>query len=229
MTDSDGRRDWIRKTAHASLVAQVIFFLVSLGGFMSVNQSLWNRSYLVSLLVLEEVAQLIEFIYYVVAFMVIKRPLPTSSRYLDWFFSTPTMLISAIGFMHYERERLRGTDATLTLMQMIDEHAITLSVVLLLNGFMLLSGYFVELGRLPLLYIVPATIAFVGYYVIMLIDVGMASTESMVIWAYMFCVWGLYGVAITRSYVTKSIAYNILDVFSKNIYGAFLAFYIVFA
>ena len=40
---------------------------------------------------------------------------------------------------------------------------------------------------------------------------------------YFSFVWALYGVAAFMSYRVKNIAYNILDLFSKNFFGIFLA------
>ena len=40
---------------------------------------------------------------------------------------------------------------------------------------------------------------------------------------YFAGVWGLYGLASLMSYTYKNMAYNILDLFSKNFFGIFLA------
>jgi dipeptidase len=36
--------------------------------------------------------------------------------------------------------------------------------------------------------------------------------------------WGLYGVFAVMSYTIKNTGYNILDIFSKNFFGVFLAY-----
>jgi hypothetical protein len=38
--------------------------------------------------------------------------------------------------------------------------------------------------------------------------------------------WGLYGVFALTSYTVKNTVYNILDIFSKNFFGIFLAYII---
>ena len=43
---------------------------------------------------------------------------------------------------------------------------------------------------------------------------------------FMYIVWGLYGIAATQDDVTKNVAYNALDVVSKN-YGVFLFVYLL--
>jgi hypothetical protein len=47
------------------------------------------------------------------------------------------------------------------------------------------------------------------------------SPETSLIWFVFF--WSLYGVFSTMSYTTKNTGYNILDIFSKNFFGLFLA------
>ena len=37
-------------------------------------------------------------------------------------------------------------------------------------------------------------------------------------------VWGMYGVFAVMSYTVKNVGYNILDLFSKNFFGLFLAY-----
>ena len=218
-------------TARLSLAAQFLFFLVSLIGFFDVsNNSIWNQQYLVSLLILEEVSQAIEFSYYFIVSLVLRYPLPTYSRYLDWFFSTPIMLISAIGFMYYEEMRIATSSDSETILTLTtlwnDKFRSSIISVVLLNAVMLILGFMVEVQRIPPIYLITATIAFIGYYIIILIDVGTVSTAATSLWFYMFIVWGCYGIAATQPFGRKNISYNLLDILSKNVYGVFLALYI---
>jgi hypothetical protein len=41
---------------------------------------------------------------------------------------------------------------------------------------------------------------------------------------YFAGVWSLYGVAAIMPYYWKNIGYNILDIFSKNFFGLYLAY-----
>lgn len=221
-------------TARLSLVAQFVFFLVSLLGFFDVTDNLiWNKEYLVSLLVLEEVSQAIEFSYYFIVSLILRYPLPTYSRYIDWFFSTPIMLVSAIGFMYYEDLRISSSsksDVVLTLGSLWNDKLETsILSVIILNTIMLFFGFMVELKKIQSIYLITAMFAFVGYYVIIFIDVGNVSTATILLWSYMFIVWGCYGIAATQPFGPKNIAYNLLDILSKNIYGVFLALYIATA
>ena len=44
---------------------------------------------------------------------------------------------------------------------------------------------------------------------------------------FLVIVWGLYGVAAMTDLKTKNIAYNILDIVSKNFYGLFIYYIII--
>lgn len=229
MTSSETRL--VLLTARLSLAAQFLFFLISLIGFFDIsNNSIWNQQYLVSLLILEEVSQAIEFSYYFIVSLILRYPLPTYSRYLDWFFSTPIMLVSAIGFMYYEELRIATSSDSETVLTLTtlwnDKFRSSIISVVLLNAVMLIIGFMVEVQRIPPIYLITATIAFIGYYIIILIDVGTVSSATISLWFYMFIVWGCYGIAATQPFGPKNISYNLLDILSKNVYGVFLALYI---
>jgi bacteriorhodopsin len=229
MTSSETRL--VLLTARLSLAAQFLFFLISLIGFFDIsNNSIWNQQYLVSLLILEEVSQAIEFSYYFIVSLILRYPLPTYSRYLDWFFSTPIMLVSAIGFMYYEELRIATSSDSETVLTLTtlwnDKFRSSIISVVLLNAVMLIIGFMVEVQRIPPIYLITATIAFIGYYIIILIDVGTVSSATILLWFYMFMVWGCYGIAATQPFGRKNISYNLLDILSKNVYGVFLALYI---
>ena len=48
---------------------------------------------------------------------------------------------------------------------------------------------------------------------------------SIALFVAMLFVWALYGVAAAFSYKPKNIAYNVLDIVSKNFYGVLLTIY----
>jgi hypothetical protein len=48
---------------------------------------------------------------------------------------------------------------------------------------------------------------------------------SIGLFVAMFIVWALYGVAAVFPYKEKNVAYNVLDIVSKNFYGVFLTIY----
>jgi len=48
--------------------------------------------------------------------------------------------------------------------------------------------------------------------------------EIRVLFWYFFTFWGSYGLSAYMPYKEKNISYNILDLFSKNLFGVFLVY-----
>jgi hypothetical protein len=90
---------------------------------------------------------------------------------------------------------------------------------------MLFFGYLQEIGVLGL--VASTTLGFAGlvgsFYVIY--DGFASKTEdNLPLFWFMSSVWSLYGVAAWFPTAQKNAAYNVLDIFSKNFYGLFLAY-----
>ena len=101
--------------------------------------------------------------------------------------------------------------------------------VLLFNMVMLVFGLLVELERTPYpnACLALGGVSFVASFGILYTQY-VAPTDDIVallLFVFTYVVWGMYGVAATQPYVRKNVAYNILDIFSKNTYGVFLFVY----
>lgn len=200
-------------SAKISLAAQFLINLVTLGTLAFVE----TPDDLRLIVALEASVQLVEFLWYATA-VYRKREIVTSSRYIDWIISTPTMLLTSILFY-----RLRaGEDVVAT----FPDHAGLLVAVVLFNTAMLLCGLAIEY-KLASIYSAGLT----GYamlvvtFVIVATFVPQGDTLSETLHYATFLVWSLYGVAIALPYAPKNIAYNLLDVVSKNFFGIFLFVY----
>ena len=90
----------VEKTIYYSLAIQIITSLVSLDG---INFDLSERDYVLKdVLKLELVVQVVETLFYLwVVFASTDLSSMTPRRYIDWFITTPTMLLSTIIFMEY--------------------------------------------------------------------------------------------------------------------------------
>ena len=129
--------DWVQRTARWSLAAQVVLGIVGISAFA--HAEVYDRSILLGLLILDTTVQVVEFLFYV-AFVRIGVP-DVKYRYLDWFVTTPTMLVSAIVFFAYLR------DGTLT--GFFDRHAGDAILIVTVNACMLIFGLGYELARGP--------------------------------------------------------------------------------
>jgi hypothetical protein len=177
-----------------------------------------------SVLTIETIVQIIELIFYTwYAFQVHRIADVTRYRYYDWAVTTPLMLFTTM--VYFEYQNLLKEEKKLTLADFWDAHWKEVLLVAAFNLCMLFFGYLQEIGVLGL--VASTTLGFAGlvgsFYVIY--DGFASKTEdNLPLFWFMSSVWSLYGVAAWFPIAQKNAAYNILDIFSKNFYGVFLAY-----
>lgn len=204
--------DWVALTARASLAAQVIVNVVSVVGVALPNAD--DTPDLRVILGLEAASQAIEFLYYAVAVLVFGGRIRTWTRYIDWYVSTPVMILSeCMFFLHRRNESIYDLPG-----------AFYAAVVL--NAAMLSFGLAAEtsaLSRGPAVAV--GSLFFVGSWTATasLVDDGDAVSVTVLFVTY--GVWSLYGVAALLSEVWRNVSYNLLDIVSKNLFGVFLTVY----
>lgn len=162
---------------------------------------------------LEIAAQLIQFSFYC---LVVSKiiDLSTWMRYVDWFVSTPLMLASTTLFVLH---RADVDDAVWT--------SGRLHLMLASNWIMLSCGLAVELNAIPrIVGVVAGSVALSATFFVMGLSLA---RDALSVWlvGVTFVVWALYGVAALLDDVSKNVAYNVLDVASKNAFGVFLVVY----
>ena len=207
---------WVSSTARASLLIQVISGIANV-----VLVALSNNigSDLQIILALDTIAQFIEFVYYVVAVCYMKDGIRTWTRYFDWFFSTPMMLITMGMFFRYRDEH--DVETALSHPYMV--------LSLLSNALMLLFGFGAEIGQLSRTNgLFGGSIAYIATFTFLSILIPPNDYLCIGLFTFTTVVWGLYGVAFIFSFTVRNVAYNLLDIFSKNVFGLFLAAYIIF-
>jgi hypothetical protein len=199
------------------------------------------------LLKLELYVQLVEGIFYfwlITNFHIIKNI--TVHRYYDWIITTPTMLFSyCVYLIHiksnskedieenkYQNEKQHNqpveqkhtTDNNDSLLELIINNSEKLLPIFILNTLMLLFGYLTEIGKLSV--ITGVSLGFVPFFIMFYLiyeNYAKFTHIGRISFFYFSIVWGLYGIAALASYRIKNIGYNILDLFSKNFFGIFLA------
>ena len=166
------------------------------------------------ILALELLPQVVEFAYYAAVAFWFGAALPTWTRYLDWAVSTPVMLLSAALFLRHRGGAPSGG---------------ALAAYLLCNWAMLACGFAVERGYRAdrLLGLALGGAAFVLSFTALSLFLNADDGLSLGLFWGMYLVWGLYGVAAALDEVRKNVAYNALDVVSKNFYGLFLFAYVL--
>ena len=133
----------------------------------------------------------------------------TSVRYLDWFLTTPLLLVSFALYSSYSHDESEVIDL------------FPLTYIIALNLLMLYFGFMGETGRMSKY---PAFImGFVAYGFLMwalyesyIRDRG---DDNQILFYAFAAVWAFYGFAYLLDVERKNISYNILDIISKAGFG----------
>lgn len=208
----------LEASAYTSLFLQFITGIIDIFGLSIDIPS--DKIIFKDLLKVELTVQSIEFIFYIWMILnlsTIKNITPY--RYLDWFLTTPTMLITFIAYL--------DNNNYTNLSQFIFDNISFVFEIIFLNILMLLFGFFAELQIIPYtIGILFGFIPFIYYFKIIYNKYIHKDTSKDKINLYWFFViiWTIYGIAAFTPYVLKNTMYNILDLFSKNGFGIFLVY-----
>ena len=225
----------IYNSARFSLIVQIIICLICSYGLTFKLEP--KHIILNELLILETVVQVIELMFYVglvYSFSKLKNNVSVL-RYYDWFLTTPTMLFTIIAFMIYKnqlnkQEKNKEKSGSYTsITSIFQENKEIIMHILLLNAAMLGFGV---LGEKKILSrkraFLSGSAAFTSaFYLIYENFVNDLLINKQVFW-FNFILWAMYGIAYTFSYKNQNIAYNILDIFSKNLNGLLIFGYIYY-
>jgi hypothetical protein len=180
-------------------------------------------------LILENYVQIIEGSFYIWFIYFYTKNVDkediASYRYYDWFFSTPLMIISTVAYFHHNNTKLNSVSLNTNLLNFISNDIQKIGELLFYNFNMLFIGYLQELKLISL-----AVSTIFGFFFFGLLFYKMFiyyvknNSVNYTIFYLMFFIWALYGIAALYKNKIKNASYNILDVFSKNFFGLFLAY-----
>ena len=231
-------------SVYVSLVIQIITGVFDM--FIIFTHNTKKLLLLKSLLFLEVIVQAIEGTFYawmVTLFSSIKNVTP--NRYFDWMITTPIMLFTLCIYLDYlrsekhdekeeneekENEKKKTLDnfQNYTLEPIINafsKNKNTLIPIFILNWMMLLLGYLGEIGIINnLTAVIYGFIPFIAYFIIIYNHYAKYTDLGKQLFYYFFIIWSIYGFAALMSYYWKNICFNVLDIFSKNFFGIFLAY-----
>lgn len=209
------------ESAYSSLIIQFIVGLINIYGLnIDVTD---NKKIIKDILKLEFGVQIIEFIFYtwmIFNFKLIENITPY--RYLDWIITTPTMLITLIAYLNNENDS--------SLKDFLSKNKLFIIKLITLNIMMMSFGLAGELNYMD--YNTAIAIGFIPfiYYFKMIYDkyliTNTESNKTKLYW-FFFIIWTIYGVVAFLPYEQKNTAYNILDLFSKNLLSVFLVIIIL--
>jgi len=212
-------KDAIRWSLDASLFAQWSTLFIN---FISLVPTLSPKdAILQSVLWIETAVQIIELGFYTwYSYYFSSVAEATFYRYHDWFITTPLMLVSTMIYFDYKNK----PEEEITLESFIQEHWSDVLVVFGFNMLMLGFGYLYEIKQIDLVSSqVLGFAGFAGSFYVLWDKFASKNPENFLLYAFMFVIWALYGVAAMFTSTWKNTSYNILDVFAKNFYGIFLS------
>lgn len=216
----------IYKSLLFSVIVQAITGIIDIIGlFVKVP---YKFSFLKKLLTAEFTVQILEgsfYVYWLTDFKNIANITP--KRYIDWIFSTPTMLVTLMFYLIYLNtpENDRGG---LKYFEIFEKEFKTIAVILILNWVMLLFGYLGEVSIIPIaLGVFLGFIPFIIYYYMIYKNYVEMGNVGIKIFTYFVFFWSIYGIVALLPYEIKNMCYNILDLFSKNFFGLFLTYLII--
>ena len=212
-------KEAIRWSLDASLTAQ----WSTLGlNFFSLFQTIPAKdAILQTVLWIETLVQVIELVFYTwYSFNFTQVAEMTFYRYHDWFVTTPLMLFSTMVYYEYKNK----PEEEGTLQSFLEEHWKEVLVVFGFNLIMLLFGYLYERKFIDI--VTSQVVGFAGFtgsFYVLWDSFASKNPDNYWLYAFMFVIWALYGVAAMFTSTWKNASYNILDIFAKNFYGIFLS------
>jgi hypothetical protein len=213
-----------------SIIVQIVTGIIEIGAFFTEVPPIYVL--IKQLLIVELVVQIVEGMFYFwLVYNFTKVLNVTPKRYIDWFITTPTMLITLILYLIYLNKKVENKTSELDFFTLLKDNSSIIIPVVILNWLMLLFGYLGEMKIIPvLLGVFLGFIPFLVYYYIIYVNYvtqTLSENGSLLFW-YFFFFWSLYGVVAVLPYYIKNSFYNILDLFAKNFFGIFLS-YIIFS
>ena len=157
----------LKYSVYASLIIQVLTGLTNVWILQYKTSS--NVNILRELVYSELIVQFIEVIFYIwLTYNFFKITNITPSRYYDWMFTTPTMLITLIAYFIFLKHKVSGKDTSnLTLGDILTKEMWPILTIVILNAAMLVFGYLGEINKMELkLSVFIGTIAFLAYFYI---------------------------------------------------------------
>jgi len=209
------------ESAYFSLIIQFIIGIINIYG-LNIDVPP-EKIIFKDILKLEFGVQIIEFIFYcwmIINFELIKNITPY--RYVDWIITTPTMLITLLAYLSDQDKS--------TLKEYISKNKLFISKIIILNMSMMLFGLAGELNYIN--YNTSIMIGFIPfvYYFKLIYDKYLSNNtdkNKLKLYFFFLILWTLYGVVAFLPYEQKNIAYNIIDLFSKNLFSVFLVIVIL--
>ena len=214
----------VKSTTQLSVIVQLVIGLISTRGiFLKVDE---KHKILTQILKIETVVQYIElsfYIYFLKQFDVTPLSNMARIRYYDWFFTTPTMLISTVLYFVYEEHIQNNSPGTLDFFTVFKKEQSNIINIVVSNFFMLLSGYLGEKNIINKKFAIPlGFVFFANTFNVIYKNYAIKSTNGKKIFNILLPIWAMYGIGAYFNDTYKNNTFNILDIFAKNFFSLFI-------
>ena len=220
----------IKLTLYISIFVQIIGLIM--GVFAQFKEVTDDKSLLKDIMLIENVVQFIEVMFYIIIYLFVSDLIKTDIaqfRYYDWVLTTPIMLLATMLFFIYNSNCKKNDKekSKLSIWEIMRDEKETLIKMFLSNLGMLVVGFMQEKGLMNIVYSTILGFAFLDYSFYKLYKFVGDNESNMLFWI-MFVLWSIYGFAAMAKNKVKNSMYNVLDIFSKNFYGIFIAYKLLF-
>jgi bacteriorhodopsin len=219
----------VHLSTNISIIIQILSGLIGLSGLViNVPE---KHKILQNVLTIELVVQFIELIFYIFVLQsmaITALPQMAAMRYLDWFITTPTMLLTTILLFKYEEYLENNIEKKLDFWDFLKTDRDNIIIIIVCNFFMLLFGYLGEIGIIDMT--ISLTIGFLFFGITfynIYINYAVKSKNATTLFYYISSIWGIYGIAAALPIDLKNNMFNILDIFAKNFAGLYLYYRIM--
>lgn len=224
----------LKNSYYFSLIIQLISLVLFLFTFSSEVEP--HKILLKNAYNLECFVSVVELIgYFILGYYLHTKTNLTALRYGDWFVTTNMMLVSLSLFLMFnnvyydkslsENEKQENLKKY-TFEYLQENYGTEFLKIMFFNTFMLVFGLMGELKFLDKyvsLFIGLILFGLSFYYVVTNFAENIL-INNIVLGVFIF-IWLLYAIAFMMKFEQKNIAYNILDLISKNMFGVFLFSY----
>jgi len=228
----------IESSYYFSLFIQAITLLIF---YLTVSSIYYKPQFILleNAYFIEYVVSIIEFIGYIIlGFYIGSKSNITTIRYLDWFITTNMLLVSLSLFslfnnIYYDPkiselekyDQLKKFDFNF----IKQEYGDIFLKIFTANTLMLIFGFLGEINFLNKYISLTIGLFFFTLSFKYIFDnfIQFNYINYITLSIFIF-IWLLYAVAFLLDFNTKNIAYNLLDLISKNCFGIFLFFYLYY-
>jgi bacteriorhodopsin len=211
-------------STNLSIIVQLLTGLIGVNGLIINIPE--KHKILQDILTLEMLVQFGELFFYIFmlqSMAITSLPQMAAVRYIDWFITTPTMLLTSIIFYKYEENLEKNISQNIDFMDFIKTNKYNIISIVLCNFLMLFFGYLGEIDIIDMNLSLTLGFLFFGLtYYIIYTNYAVKSKNATTLFYYTLSIWGTYGIAAILEPDTKNNMFNILDIFAKNFFGLYL-------